>query len=208
MSQLKSVVVFCGGSAGRRAVYTEEAYKLGTILAKNNIKLIYGAGGTGVMRAVADGALDNDGYVIGATIQSLYAMERPDLVMSKIRKTEVWHTLADRKVSMTKQADAICILPGGFGTMDELFEMLTLRQLGISTQPIILVNIAGFFDMLYKLLLEMVGEGFVRPHQIDLFRIVKTVDEVLPAIYDELAQQEKHRQESNQQTQEEPPKHA
>lgn len=190
MKQLKSIVVFCGGSSGRRTIYTEEAYKLGTILAENNIKLIYGAGGTGVMRAVANGALDHDGDVIGATIQSLYTRERPDLVMSKIKKTEIWHTLADRKVSMTKQADAVCILPGGFGTMDELFELLTLRQLGISTQPIILVNVDGFFNTLHKLILEMVGEGFVRPHQIGLFRIVKTVDEVLPTIYDEFKQQE------------------
>ncbi len=193
MSQLESVVVFCGGADGRRAIYREEAVKLGRILSENNIKLIYGAGGTGLMRAVADGSLEKDGYVIGATIHSLYTIERPDLISDKIRKMEIWQTMADRKVSMTKQADGICILPGGLGTMDEFFEVLVLRQLGISHQPIVVVNIDGFFEALYRMLLEMVGEGFVKPHQLKLFRIVKTVDEVLPALRDEMEKIEREK---------------
>ena len=99
--------------------------------------------------------------------------------------------MAFRKVSMVDQADAIAILPGGFGTMDELFEVLTLRQLGIIKSPIIVVNIDGFYNTLQQFLFEMVGEGFVKPHQIKLLTFVKSVDEVLPEIEHQLEQENK-----------------
>lgn len=198
MSQIKSVVVFCGGSAGKKEIFTKEAFRMGQILAEYNVQLIYGAGGTGMMRAVADGALSEDGYVIGATIQSLYAIERPDLT-TKIQKMEVWQTMYDRKVSMTKQADAVCILPGGFGTMDELFEVLTLRQLGISHQPIVIVNTDGFYNTLKKFLEEMVDMGFAKPYQLNLIRFVDSVEDVMPMIRSEMkkAEQEKVKQENS-----------
>ena len=146
------------------------------------IKLIYGAGTTGLMGAVSDGAFSEGGYVIGATIRELYDIEKPEEIAKKADKFEVWDQMAQRKVSMVDQADAIAILPGGFGTMDELFEVLTLRQLGIIKSPIIVVNIDGFYNTLQQFLFEMVGEGFVKPHQIKLLTFVRSVDEVLPEI--------------------------
>jgi len=181
MSQIKSVVVFCGGSDGRKAIFTEEAYKMGQLLAENNIKVIYGAGGSGMMRAVAEGALDADGYVIGSTIQSLFAIERPDLA-TRISKMEVFQTMYERKVSMTKQADAVVVLPGGFGTMDELFELFVLRQLGISSQPIIVLNTDEYYNTLHQWLLEMVGMGFAKTEQLQILQFVKTAEEVIPKI--------------------------
>lgn len=182
MSTLNSVAVFCGGSPGRKAVYMQEAHRLGEILARNDIKLIYGAGATGLMGAVADGAFSENGYVIGATIRELYNIEKPEAVAERANKFEVWDLMAERKVSMVDQSDAICILPGGFGTMDEMFEVLTLRQLNIIKAPIIVVNINGFYNTLEQFIYEMIGEGFVKPYQLKLLSFVHSVDEVLPEI--------------------------
>lgn len=193
MGQIKTVVVFCGGSAGKSGIFAETAYKMGQILAENNVRLIYGAGGKGLMRAVAEGALSDDGYVIGTTIQSMFSIERPDL-SAKISKMEIFQTMYERKVSMTKQADAVCILPGGFGTMDELFEILTLRQIGISSQPIVVVNTDGYFDTLRRFLLEMAEKGFAKPHQLSLLQFVDSVDDVLPEMHRQLKMVEKKAQ--------------
>ncbi len=192
MIKLNAVAVFCGSAPGRRAVYMREAHRLGEILARNDIKLVYGAGNTGLMGAVASGAFSEDGYVIGATIKHLYNIEKPEMIEGKADKFEVWDKMSDRKVSMTSQSDAICLLPGGFGTLDEFFEVLTLRQLGIHRVPIIVVNIEGFYDTLYKMLLEMVGEGFIKPHQMKLLTFVKSVDDVLPEIRRQLENQEEN----------------
>lgn len=191
MVKLDAVVVFCGSSPGTKPIYMEQAEKMGALLAQNNIKLVYGAGGKGLMGAVAKGAIENEGYVIGATIRSLYEMEKADLVETAIHKFEVWDKMSSRKVSMTRQTDAICVLPGGLGTMDELFELLVLRQIGISNKPIIVVNIDGFYDPLIHMLKEMVNKEFVKPYQLDLLTVVDTVDEVLPTIRRELEEIEK-----------------
>ena len=186
MVKLEAVVVFCGSGEGNDPIYMAEAEKMGALLAQNNIKLIYGAGGRGLMGAVAKGALDNDGYVIGATVRTLYEIEQADLVDTAIHKFEVWDKMSNRKVSMTKQTDAICVLPGGLGTLDELFEVLVLRQIQISDKPIVVVNVNGFYNSLIKMLKEMSDAGFIKPHQLNLMRFVDTVDEVLPVIREEL----------------------
>ncbi len=182
MSSVKSVAVFCGGSPGRKAVYMREAHHLGEILAQNEISLIYGAGTTGLMGAVADGVFSEEGCVSGATIQSLYDIEKPQEIAKKAQRFEVFGRMSERKVAMVDQSDAICILPGGYGTLDELFEVLTLRQLKVKNFPIVLVNIDGFFNTLHQFLFEMVGEGFVKPHQLKLIGIVDSVEDVLPEI--------------------------
>lgn len=197
MTRLNSVAVFCGGSPGRKAIYMQEAHRMGEILAQKEIKLIYGAGTTGLMGAVSEGAFSENGYVIGATIRELYDIEKPAEIAKKANKFEIWDKMAQRKVSMVDQADAICILPGGFGTMDELFEVLTLRQLNIIQSPIIIVNIDGFFNTLEQLTFEMVGEGFVKPYQVKLLTFVKSVDEVIPAIEYQLKQQQIKAKENN-----------
>ena len=134
-----------------------------------------------MMRAVADGVLSEGGYLIGTTIQSLFGVERPDL-STKVSKMEIFQTMYERKVSMTKQADAVLVLPGGLGTMDELFELVVLRQLGISKQPIIILNTDEFYNTLRQWLFEMTGMGFVKPHQLKILQFVDTVEEIIPAM--------------------------
>lgn len=182
MGKIESIVVYCGGADGDDPIYREEAYKLGRIIAENGIKLIYGAGGRGVMGAVAEGVMDKGGYLIGATIQEFYDVERPDLVEAKIQQFEVWDKMSDRKVSMTKQASAICVLPGGYGTFDELFEMLTLKQKHIIRLPIIVVNIDGFFDTARKLIAELKEKKFIKQEDYNLPLFVRNVADVIPAI--------------------------
>ena len=197
MGQIKSVVVFCGASAGYMETFVKEAYRMGQTLAENNITLIYGAGGQGVMKAVAEGALAEKGYVIGTTIQSLFGTERPDL-SANISKMEIFQTMYERKLSMTKQADAVLVLPGGLGTMDELFELVVLRQLGISRQPIIVLNTEGYYNTLRQWLFEMTGMGFVKPHQLKIIQFVNTVEEVIPAMRQQQKLLEKEPEEKNQ----------
>ncbi len=188
MSSVKSVAVFCGSKPGRKAVYMKEAHHLGEILARHDISLIYGAGTTGLMGAVAEGVFSEEGSVVGATIKSLYDIEKPQEIAMRAEKFEVFGRMSERKVAMVDQSDAICILPGGYGTLDELFEVLTLRQLGVKNFPIVLVNIGGFFSTLHQFLFEMVGEGFVQPYQLKLIGIVNSVEEVLPEIERQLAE--------------------
>ena len=114
---------------------------------------------------------------------------------TKISKMEIFQTMYERKVSMTKQADAAVILPGGLGTMDELFELIVLRQLGISFQPIVILNIDGFYNTLRQWLLEMVGMGFVKPQQLKLVDFVNTVDEVIPSLRNQMKILEKEKKE-------------
>ncbi|MDR2901623.1 MAG: TIGR00730 family Rossman fold protein [Lactobacillales bacterium] len=186
MSQARSVVVFCGGSPRVSPHYILEAERLGGLLADHKIKLVYGAGGTGMMGALAQGAIKSGGFIIGATIRSLYELEKPDMLESKINQFEVWERMAERKISMTRQADGVCVLPGGFGTMDEFFELLTLRQLGIAEFPIIVVNINGFYDILKQFLQKMLDENFIKPAQLDLVTFVESVDDVIPEIEKQL----------------------
>lgn len=186
MTKIKSITVFCGGSSGNNPIFEQVAYKFGQILALNDITLVYGAGGTGVMRALADGCLAKNGKVVGVTIHSLYEIERPDLVEKNIQKFEIWRRMSDRKVSMTKQSEAICVLPGGIGTLDELFEILALRQLHIIDSPLIVVNVNGYFNTLKNMLREMVDYQFVKPHQLDLITFVNDIEEVLPTLEKQL----------------------
>lgn len=192
----ESVAVFCGGSPGNDPIFMEKAYAFGKILADNKITLVYGGGGTGVMRAVADGCCCNGGNVIGITIQSLWAIERPDLVVKNIHRFEVRKRMSDRKVSMTKQSDAICVFPGGIGTLDELFEILALRQLHIIEKPLIVVNTNGFYDTLKQMLKEMADKQFIKPHQLELMTFVEDIDDILPTIAAQMRENAKKAKEA------------
>lgn len=191
MTKVKSIAVFCGGSAGNDPAFSEKAYAFGQIMAEKGITLVYGAGGTGVMWAVADGCLSKKGNVIGITIQSLYEIERPDLVEKNAKKFEVWKRMSDRKVSMTKQSEAICIFPGGIGTLDELFEILALRQLHIIETPLIIVNIKGYYNTLRKMVEEMADKQFVKTQQLSLMTFVDDIGDIIPTIEEQLTAQTK-----------------
>jgi hypothetical protein len=156
---MKRIAVFCGSSIGYSSSYKNAAKKLGDYLAKNNIGLVYGGGKIGLMGILADAVLENKGEVIGV-IPNLLRHE--EVAHSTITKMIVTKKMSKRKVKISRLVDGYIALPGGFGTLDELFESLTLGQLGIENKPVGLLNINNFFDHTLKQLDVMVIEGFLK----------------------------------------------
>ncbi|OJV21322.1 MAG: Rossman fold protein, TIGR00730 family [Dyadobacter sp. 50-39] len=157
---MQSIVVYCGSNPGKNALYAEAAYELGAALAKRNIKLIYGGGNMGLMGRVADGAMDNAGFVTGIIPNFLAKLEVAHKTLSELHFVETMH---ERKAKMVSMSDGVIALPGGYGTFDELFEILTWAQLRIFHGPVGLLNVNGFYDLLLQQLDKMVEEGFLRP---------------------------------------------
>lgn len=157
---MKSIAVYCGSNTGNKPAYEEIAVKLGQFMAQNDLEVVYGAGNIGLMGLVADTALQHKGVVTGVIPGFLKEKEVCHTGLTHLFIVETMH---ERKVEMTRLSDAAIILPGGFGTLDELFEIVTLVQLGQTKQPIGLLNINGFYDHLIKHLDLMVEEGFVVP---------------------------------------------
>lgn len=155
----RSVCVFCGSRAGGRADYGAAADALGTTIAGDGWRLVYGAGDVGLMGRVARAATDAGGATLGVIPAHLVGLEarRTD------RDFVVTETMHERKKVMFMNADAIVALPGGPGTLDELFEVLTWRQLGLHAKPVFLLNVAGYWDRLLELLRHIVAEGFADP---------------------------------------------
>jgi uncharacterized protein (TIGR00730 family) len=155
---IKSLCVYCGSADGLRQEYYDAAFETGKILAKNSITLIYGAGKTGLMGAVADGVLKNNGTVIGIVPENL---NEPQLIHSNLTKLEVVKNIHIRKARMSELADAFIALPGGFGTFDELFETLTWAQIGMHTKPIGLLNTLDYFNPLLNMVNHALQENFI-----------------------------------------------
>lgn len=163
--KIKSVEVFCGSSAGQNPDYSKAAYKLGKYLAENSIELVYGGAKIGIMGAVAQGALDHGGRVVGVLPEFLKTKEIAHPQLTEIIATNSMH---ERKMIMHELTDAVLTLPGGFGTLDELFEMLTWSQLGLHQKPIGLYNINSYFDSLLAFIKKMNDEGFLNKENKEL----------------------------------------
>lgn len=155
---LSSICVYCGSADGLDSQYYEGAYLLGRSLADHKIRLIYGAGKTGLMGAVANGVLENKSEVIGVVP---VVLNESQLIHSNLTKLEVVPDIQQRKARMIELADAFIALPGGFGTFDELFETLTWAQIGIHEKPIGLFNINHYFDPLLALIKHALAEKFI-----------------------------------------------
>lgn len=174
--EIKSIGIFCGSALGRNPVYAEKAKSLGKLLAEEKIHLVYGAGNVGIMGVLADSVLDNGGTVTGVITKNLVDVE---LAHDRITETIIVDTLSERKTIIEGISDAFLALPGGFGTMDEFFEMLTLNQLSIIKKPIGLFNTLGFFNPLISMSEHYVVEGFVRPEHKNIFVIDDDEKELL-----------------------------
>lgn len=157
---MQSIVVYCGSSFGTKPIYSESAYALGAELAKNNIQLIYGGGNMGLMGRVSDGAMDHNGSATGIITNFLAKLEVAQKTLTELHFVDTMH---ERKAKMVSLSDGVIALPGGFGTLDELFEILTWAQLEIFHGPIGLLNINGFYDHLLAHLDKTVEEGFLPP---------------------------------------------
>ncbi len=161
---MRRVLVFCGSSPGRLPEYADAAGALGRELVARGLGLVYGGAQVGLMGAVADAALAAGGEVIGVIPRTLVEREVAHAGLTELRVVE---TLHERKALMASLADGVIALPGGFGTLDELFEMLTWAQLGLHTKPVGLVEVAGYWTRLLAFIDHMVEERFLRAEQRD-----------------------------------------
>lgn len=157
---MKSVCVFCGSSDNVHPFYLSAARKMGMTLAGNGLRLVFGGGKTGLMGTLADGALGSGGEVIGVIIPS---MNTPALAHTGVTRMDVTSTIHERKARMHELADCYIALPGGFGTLDELFEALTWGQIGEHRKAVGLLNVRGYFDPLLVMLDKASREGFIYP---------------------------------------------
>ena len=165
MSQLSCVAVYCGSNRGSDPAYARAAASLGRTLADRGIRLVFGGGGVGLMGAVASAVLDSGGEAHGVITEALRAKE---LARDGLTSLQVVGTMHERKAAMADAANAFIMLPGGFGTFDEFFEVLTWTQLGIHVKPCGVLDVAGFFAPLSALLDGAVTAGFVHPAHRDM----------------------------------------
>ena len=169
-----NIAVFCASASGSQPVYRIAAEKLGSALATRGIGLIYGGANVGLMKAVADATLAANGKVIGVIPEVLVDREVAHHGVTELHVTSTMHA---RKALMAEKADAFIALPGGFGTFEELFEVLAWQTLKLHAKPILLLNINGFYDKLLSFLDHCVAEGMLQPQNRELLLTAGTVEE-------------------------------
>lgn len=185
MSELKTVGVFCGSRNGNDPEYIKAITKFGEILGKEHIELIYGAGHTGMMGAVAKGALSTGGIVTGIINSLLQSLEKQSFDLTNLR---VYPSLHERKDVMFQNSDAFVGFPGGIGTLDEIFEVVTLKQINELNKPIILCNTNGFWNPFKEIIEGLISSGYADAPNRNLVTYVDTPEEIIPAIRKELAE--------------------
>ncbi|WP_369995807.1 TIGR00730 family Rossman fold protein [Winogradskyella sp.] len=173
---MKNIAVFCGSSEGNDQHIIDQSYQLGKTFAQKDIALVYGAAKIGIMGKVAQGVLDNNGSVIGVIP---YFLETKEIVHDHLSELIVTDNMHDRKVIMYDRSDGFIIIPGGFGTMDEFFEITTWGQLGLHTKPIGILNSNGYYDALIAQCKTMVKKGFLKQENLDAVVIDETIDGLL-----------------------------
>jgi uncharacterized protein (TIGR00730 family) len=178
---MKRIAVYCGSNKGVRPEYVAAAEKLGALIARANIELVYGGGMLGLMGAVADAALKNGGHVIGVIPEKLFIKE---VAHEKLPDLRIVKNMHERKALMTELADGFIALPGGYGTFEEFFEVLAWSQLGWHQKPFGLLNIAGFYTHLMAFLDHTAAEGFIRPKHRELVILESGPENILQRLKD------------------------
>lgn len=173
---MKNILVYCGASVGFDEIYKNTAIAAGKLLVEKNKTLVYGAGSVGIMGIIADAVLDNGGEVIGV-IPSF--MEKFEVQHKGLTQIHIVETMHQRKQLMAEISDAVVALPGGWGTLDELFEILTWKQLGLHQMPVGLLNVNGFYDPLIEMIHKMVKEGFLKQSNFDMLMIDDNLESLL-----------------------------
>ncbi|QNF33281.1 TIGR00730 family Rossman fold protein [Adhaeribacter swui] len=156
---MKSVAVFCGANFGNNPIYTSKAQELGKLLAEQNMQLVFGGGRVGLMGAIADSVLQHGGKAVGVIPQSLVDREVAHATLTELHVVQTMH---ERKALMASLADAFIAMPGGFGTLDEVCEIITWNQLSIITKPVAFYNVNNYFERFLQFIDEGVAEGFIR----------------------------------------------
>lgn len=173
---MKKIAVFCGSSIGFSNAYHEAAEKVGAYFAKQSIAMVYGGGKIGMMGAVANAIMKNGGEVYGVIP---YLLQHEEVAHNGITEMIVTKTMSERKIIMSRMVDGYIALPGGFGTLDELFEALTLGQLGIENKPVGILNTNGFFNNTIKQLDLMVEEGFLKQTNRDMLLVEESIQNLI-----------------------------
>jgi uncharacterized protein (TIGR00730 family) len=173
---IKRITVFCGSSLGSNDIYRVQANLLGQTLAKQDIELVYGGAKIGLMGAVADGALNGGGRVIGVLPKFLRSKEIAHEGLTQLILVDSMH---ERKTKMSELCDGVIALPGGYGTLEEFFEMLTWSQLGLHQKPVAILNVNGFYDSLIALVKNMVDNGLLKEVNQKMLLMSNDVDELL-----------------------------
>ena len=170
---MKRICVFCGSSPGANPLYLETAQRVGEFLAQNNVDLVYGGGRVGLMGKVADAVMANGGKAIGVIPEQLAVREVAHAGLSELHVVDSMH---QRKAIMAELADGFIALPGGFGTFEEFFEIVTWAQLGIHQKPCALLNIGGFYDALIALIDYSTDQKFIRLEHRSLVLVDSSID--------------------------------
>ncbi|MCP5083285.1 MAG: TIGR00730 family Rossman fold protein [Alphaproteobacteria bacterium] len=179
MSEIRNVCVYCGSGPGTDPVYASGATILGRCLAEAGVGLVYGGGSLGLMGITARATLEHNGHVTGIIPDFLIKRE---MMLEEVQELVVTKNMHERKMEMFERSDAFVALPGGVGTLEELIEMSTWRQLGRHTKPIVLANIAGFWDPLLNLLSHMRSQEFIRANLELHLDVVNRSEDILPTI--------------------------
>ena len=178
MKKKLAITVFCGSGEGDNPMYAQTAYELGKTLAQQDRRLIYGAGNRGLMGSVAKGACEHGGHVTGVNITRF---SNPKYLM-QVDENIVTDTIQERKMRMLNLCDALVVLPGGIGTLDEMFEVLSMLQLGLTDKPLGILNVNGFYDPLLRFIEQLQHSGFFHEKYAKIIIARNTVDELLAAL--------------------------
>ncbi|MDB5478649.1 MAG: Rossman fold protein family [Alphaproteobacteria bacterium] len=183
MQTIKNVCVYCGASPRVSERYLDAAAEVGKILASNQLGLVYGGGRMGLMGTVANSVLENGGKAIGIIPKHLQDREARHDELNELHIVDSMHT---RKHMMVERSDAFIILPGGYGTLDEAFEILTWKQLGLHQKPILFLNMHNFWTPLKELKQHLFDEAFIKAEDLKLFSIIDTPAQIVPALLAQL----------------------
>jgi len=176
LNPLRSICVFCGSSAGDSPAFRDASLELADVLSEAEITLVYGGARIGLMGAVADRVLERDGRVVGVIPQSLLDVEIAHNGLTQLHVTDGMH---ERKAKMASESDAFIAMPGGLGTLEELFEVLTWAQLGYHTKPIGILNVDGYYDDLLRFIENATDRGFMRLAHKDLLHVATDAHRLL-----------------------------
>lgn len=180
MNDIHSVAIYCASSTKIKPIYYEAASRLGQLLADRGVTQVNGAGNMGLMQAASDAALAAGGKVIGVIPHFMIEQNWHHTGLTQIIETE---DMESRKQTINDMTDAAIVLPGGCGTLDELFEIMTLKQLGVYLKPIVILNIDGYYDYLLLHLQRSMEENFMRKEHADIWRVAKTPEEAVEMVF-------------------------
>jgi uncharacterized protein (TIGR00730 family) len=177
---IETICIYCGSSAHVDPVYKQTARNVGAAIARQGLRLVYGGGHVGLMGLVADAALAEGGNVIGIIPEHIRSHEIQHTGLTELHVVDSMHI---RKSMMAEKADAFVALPGGFGTLEELFEVMTWKQIGLHTKPIIIFNVNGFWDPLLGLIKHTIDTGFAPLNNRRIFSVASSVEEMMAAFH-------------------------